>query len=1105
MRKKITLVGLILAAAVINFPVDAGTAEASTSSSVGMRQTGRVNGTVSDKMGPVYGASVTVKGTRTGAVTDEDGRFSLDGVKPGDVLVVSFVGYGDQEIAWDGQPEIRVLLDENLSIDEVIFVAYGTAKKSSFTGSATVVKSDQIEKISGSGFAETLQGMSAGVQVVNNEGTPGSDSRIQIRGISSMSGKTAPLYIVDGMPYDGTLTSINPSDIESMTVLKDAAASSLYGSRAANGVIVITTKRGKTGKPVVNFRASWGTSDLAVPYMTKADPYEQLLNNWRALYNDQVYLHGLDSKAAGDYASENALSISVNPVTNSKGEKWYVTPFAWPGSASAFVLHDGQGKAWTNPDLRMIWDESDWEWNDVVFSHKLRQDYGIDMSGRTENGRTAYFLSAGYLNDLGYANDDFYRRYSFRANVESEVTGWLTMGGSLSYSYARRNSRGYNRALGFHTSLSSPYLRNVDNTDWEYSAKTGDRMYDYATMNANYFGICPVGKGNYWNNDNDESFSSNEYTTISAKYYLDFTLPFGSKFRSAVSMDDNSATAYGYDSAVHGEDQIAPYGMTVRTTGGAASRTVDKILSCTWNNVLTWEKAFGAHDLNLMAGHELYSYALNYTYAYGEGIMSLGQYELASATTNWANDSNRTRYALLSFFGKADYNFAGRYYLSASIRRDGSSRFSKQSRWGNFWSVGASWRATGEDFLKDSGWLNNLVIRSSYGTSGNDRLFSRSTSNGAAGSEIFYAYQEYYEPDNFYGKAGYMPSTIATPDLRWEKNRQFNIAADFNLLGNRLNGTLEYYTRSARDLLYYLSLPISAQVGSATGYNTNLGDVRNSGIELTLNARAVQTRDFSWDVDLNFSTLKNEVTYLPGGAYVYNNRGINYRLEEGYSLFEFYNVRNAGVDPQTGLMQYYIRDGKEGWKTTTNYSDVTSDDYQWNGSAIPKAFGSLTNSFRYRNFDFSFMWYGSFGAKIYNYMFVESGTLRTGVGLMQDVVEGKVWEKPGDVKKYPRWSYEKAGDNRRGSDFFLFDNDYLRLRNATLGYTLPKSLLKKIGISNVRFYVSADNALTLGTAARMHTDPETGILGNNYNGNTDTDNGNMSARRVYMGGVQISF
>lgn len=402
-----------------------------------------LSGLVLDETGPVIGASVIVKGTTVGTVTDMDGHFSIPGVKKGDVIQISYVGYSTQESVWDGKSQLKIILkSDSQDLDEVVVVAYGTAKKSSFTGSASVVKSDQLEKISGTSFAEALQGMSAGVNVSNNEGNPGGDTRIQIRGISSMSGQTTPLIIVDGMPYDGSLNTIAPSDIESMTVLKDAAAASLYGSRAANGVLVITTKKGKSGKPVINFRGAWGTSDNAVKNPTKADPYQQLTNTWRAIYNDKYYLEGMDKQAAGDYASQTVLGHMVNPRVNSQGETVYVTPFKWTGDASNYVLHDGNGNCWTNPDLEMVWDESDYDWYGAVFSRKLRQDYGIDVSGATENGKTNYYTSLSYLNDKGYANKQYYKRYSFRANVTSEVAKWLTMGGSLAYSYYRQNTSG---------------------------------------------------------------------------------------------------------------------------------------------------------------------------------------------------------------------------------------------------------------------------------------------------------------------------------------------------------------------------------------------------------------------------------------------------------------------------------------------------------------------------------------------------------------------------------------------------------------------------------------------------------------------------------------
>ena len=1072
------------------------------------QQKGRVSGVVKDEMGPVVGASIVVKGTTNGTITDMDGKFIIDNVPVGSILEISYVGMETQSIRWDGQSSVNVMLkDEAQDLDEVVVVAYGTTKKSSFTGSASVVKSDQLGKISGTGFAEALQGMSAGVNVTNNEGNPGGDTRIQIRGIASMSGQSSPLIIVDGMPYDGSLNTIAPSDIESMTVLKDAAAASLYGSRAANGVLVITTKKGKTGKPVINFRGAWGTSDNAVKNPTKADPYQQLTNTWRAIYNDKYYLEGMSSQEAGDYASQTVLGHMVNPRINSAGETVYVTPFKWTGDASNYVLHDGNGNCWTNPELEMVWDESDYDWYGAVFSRKLRQDYGVDVSGSTENGKVNYYTSLSYLNDKGYANNQYYTRYSFRTNVSAEITNWLSMGGSLAYSYYRQNTSGANRALVFSNTLNSPWLRNEDNTDWYYSEKTGQRIYDFGENSSNFFGSHVLQNGgDYWNNPNDEDFDCYDGNMLTAHYNADIKLPFNIKFRTAVNLDDITKNRYQYTSAIHGDGQLKPYGVTVKTSGGAATRENWRTTSLTWNNVLNWNKTLGDHTIDIMLGHELYSYNKTWTYAYGEGIMQMDQYELASTTTNWDNDSYRNRYTLLSFFGKVDYNFLNKYYLSASLRRDGSSRFHPDNRWGNFFSVGASWRISKEKFLENQTWIDNISLRGSYGTSGNDKLILRNTSTGvsSADDEILYAYQGYYTSDDFYSNAGYKPKSIATPNLKWEKNEQYNIALDFSFW-NRFNGTIEFYTRNSKDLLYYKQLPLSAQVGDAEGYNTNLGNIRNRGVEITLGATAIKTQNFQWDINFNLSTLDNEVTYLPDGAYNYENRGAGYRLEEGYSIYEFYMVKNAGVNPETGNMQYWIRDDNGGWTTTESYSDVSSDDYQWCGSAIPNLFGSITNSFRFQNFDLSFMWYASFGSKMWDYQYQERTTVRDVVGIIQDLVEGDVWMQPGDEAKFPRWSASNYSDTRRNSDFYLFDNDYWRLRNLTFGYTLPQNLIRKVGISNVRIYLSGDNLLTFGSAAKRHTEPETGVSGNNYNGNADTDNGVQGSRRVYMAGIQVTF
>lgn len=1063
----------------------------------------KITGIVQDGNGPVSGASIAVKGTVIATFSDDKGHFTLNGLQQGAVLVVSYVGYASKEVVWRGETTLTIQLETSANdLDEVIVVAYGTAKKSTFTGSASVVKAEQIAKISGSGFAEALQGMSPGVNVINNEGNPGGDSRIQIRGVGTMSGAANPLYVLDGMPYDGQLNSISPSDIESITVLKDAAAASLYGSRAANGVVVITTKKGKSAKPQLNFRSSWGTADNAVKNPTKADPYEQLLYTWEGMYNDQFYKYDKTSQAAGDWASDNVLSRLLKSVNNSNGQASYVSPFRHINED--YVLHDGNGNPYINPKLEMVWDKSDYDHYGAVFSRKLRQDYGLDVSGTAGDGKTNYFLSGSYLDDKGYASKQYFKRYGFRSNVTSQVTDWLQLGGNVSVGSSKQNLSGASRALIFSTTMASPWLRNVDNTDWVYSEKTGARMYDFGAYANNFFGSHVLGSnGDYWNNPNDESFDNNLRNMLSSRFFASVTLPYNLNFKSSVSIDNNTTKIFQYGSAVHGPGQLAPYGVTVLTAGGNATRINEETRAVTFNNLLSWEQKFGRHSFSALAGEESYSRNFFYDYSYGEGIMQLGQYELGSTTANWSATSHRDRYTLLSFIGKLDYNFDEKYFLSGSVRRDGSSRFHKDNRWGNFFSGGVSWKISKEDFLKDVTWLDNLSFRSSYGTSGNDKLYYRKA-DGVTGDEIIYGYQGVYEADDLYNSPGLKPLAVPTPELVWEKNKQFNAAFDFGLFKS-VYGTIEYYSRNSSDLLYYRPFPLSGQVGSADGMNTNLGNVKNSGFEFSLGADLIRKEDFKWKIDANLSTLKNEVTYLPGGEFTFSNRVAGYKLAEGSSLYEFYMVKNAGVNPDNGNMRYWIKDDQGGWKMTENYdADVTSDDYQWAGSALPKGYGAVTNSFNYKGLDFSFMFYYSYGGKMFDYAYIERTALRAGVGLIPELVEDR-WKKPGDQAMFPRWSDDAYANTRKASDFYIYENDFIRLRNVALGYSFPKAWLTKIGLSSARIYVSGDNLLTFGAAKDRYSDPETSASGNNYNGGADKDNGRQGSRRVYTGGLQVSF
>lgn len=1062
----------------------------------------RVKGTVVDEEGlPIVGATVMATPSKVGTITDMDGKFDLS-TKAGDKsLNVSFIGYATEVVKI--QPTVRVVLKSDATeMDEVIVVAYGSAKKSSFTGSASVVKADKLEKFSGTGFTDALQGMTAGVNVTADANNPGAEARIAIRGVTNMAGNTTPLYVVDGVPYDGSLNSINPNDIETLTVLKDAAAASLYGSRAANGVVIITTKTGKSGKTKVSFNATWGTSDNAVKWLKKADPKQTLLLFWEGLYNDAHYFNGQSKQEAGDYASSSLLGKLFNSkVTNSQGQQIYVSPFKHIDED--WVMHDGNGNPYINPNLQYVWNEEDWDWYGAYYKHKLRQNYSVDLSGASKDGKTNYFTSIGYLDDKGYGGNDYYTRYSFNANVNSEINKWLSMGGGVRYSYYRQNTGGNTRALNFNTSLSSPYLRNKDNTDWERSLLNGDKVYYFGQYTQSYFGVSPFGSlGDYWDNPNNESFNNSDGTNVNARFYAELKLPFNIKFKSTINLDDNTARTYYYGSPLWGVSQQAPYGTVILPGGGNADRSTYQIKSVTNSNVLTWDFEKDKHTVNLLAGSEAYSYRTEYVYAYGEGIYQLGQYQLASASAEYKSvSSSSDQYALFSWIGKADYNYDNKYYLSASFRRDGSSRFSPENRWGNFWSVGGSWRISKEAFMENAEWVNNLTLRSSYGTTGNDRLIPRQ-SNGKGGSESLYAYQGTYTDDNLWGQPGLKPNTIATPDLKWEQNEQWNVGVDFNLF-NIFSGTMEYYVRKSNGLLYYYEMPLSAHVGNVSGKNTNLGDIKNSGFEFTLGAQIFNTKDFQWRIDANISTLKNEVTYLPNKVGFWSNVVANYKLEEGGSLYDFWGPRYAGVDAETGYPMYYKADGTK--VNSTSQLDKEKDWVKF-GSALPSAYGSITNTLAYKGFDFSMMWYYSLGGKIYCYNKSELGAhTRAGVSAAWDLVKDR-WTGPGDTSaKTPMNAVANRSTVTVGySDYYVLDNDYLRLRNLTLGYTLPNACAKKLGIEKLRVYVSGDNLLTFAEAKKYGTDPETGISGNTYNGNSDTE-GYSGGRRIYTVGLNLTF
>lgn len=976
------------------------------------------------------GVTIMDKQSMKGTVTDVNGDFTLAVSPHAKTLTVSYLGYKTREVPIVGSSLKIELEPDMVAIDEVMVVAYGTGKKSTFTGSASVVKKESLEKIKASNVTQALQGQSSGVQVLNNSGEPGSDAKITIRGIGSMNASSDPLYVVDGTAYDGYLNAINPADIESMTILKDASATALYGSRAANGVVMITTRKGASEKGQINFRSSWGFSSLAVDLPRQLTPDEFSVLTWRSMYNGYKDW-GYDEADAALWASTYLTGeFGCNPYST-----------AMP------VGIDGK----IAPDAKLLYTE---DWRDALFASRLRQEYNIDFSGKSK--KADYYLSAGYLNDKGVFSIQKFERYSTRANLNYEVNKWLKVGTNISMSHNEREGSASENTVWFLRTMPSIYSIYERNADGSYKLdKNGNPVYDYGDYRTAWSGWNPLADDLY-----------NKYPSmhddLSNRTYFELTFLPGLKWRTNFSFDYYQYTYDGYSSSEYG------YSAGYK---GEVSKQSDRNFSYTLNNLLTFERSFGSHTLSVLAGQEAYSLKYKRLYASKRGLPFPGITEIGAASEMSSMDSYEDNYRLLSWLSRVEYDYKDRYYISGSFRTDGSSRFHPDNRWGKFWSVGGSWRISNEKFMKPSTtWLDNLKLKLSYGAVGNDGLGT------------YYAYQGLYKTgNNNYNDPGVMVSRLANPTLKWESNMQFNVGLDF-LVFNRLSGSLEWFNRKSKDLLF--TLPMAPSSGFS-GIDRNIGDVKNSGFEFAFNYTPVSTKDFKWTIDLNGTSYKNRITRLPQDEI---NSGV-FKWREGESRYNFWGVEYAGVNPETGNDQYWkniyetndkgqrILTGRE---KTEDYNEVTSDSHKkYLGDAIPKLFGGITNNFSYKGIDFSFMIYYSIGGKLYDSDYAQMMSYRTGYSMHPDMLES--WTSENTGAQFPRLSNAYANYLGTYTSKFIFNNSFARLRNVTLGYTLPKSLTSRFQINTLRIYVQGDNLLTWGSAARRGTDPEQDISGTTSN------------------------
>ena len=982
---------------------------------------------------PMIGVAVVDKQTMNGVTTNEKGEFSMTVSPRTKTLHLSYLGYKTKEVTISGRSMKIEMEPDMVAIDEVMVVAYGTGKKSTFTGSASVVKKESLEKIKASNVTQALQGQSSGVQVLNNSGEPGEDATIMIRGIGSMNASSSPLYVVDGTAYDGYLNAINPNDIESMTILKDASATALYGSRAANGVVMITTRKGASEKGQINFRSTWGFSSLAVGLPDQLSPDQLSQLTWRALYNGY-----LDS----GYRDEDSRSYASYYVMGEFGNN--------PYNIDMPVGTDGK----MDPDAKLNY----WgDWRNALLKSRLRQEYTIDFSGK--NKKADYFISAGYLNDKCVFSIQRFERYSTRANLNYNVNKWLKVGTNISLSHSVREGSASDQTVWLLRTMPTVYpIYEWDSATNAYRLdKNGNRIFDYGNYRTSWSGTNPLA---------DDTYNKSPWThdDVSNRTYFEITFIPGLKWRTNFSVDFYQ---YNYDGYVNSE-----YGFAAGYKGSAYKES-DRNLSYTINNLVTYEKSFGDHSLSVLLGQEAYALEYKLLSAEKQGFPFPGVTEIGSAAVMSSMNSYTDKYRLLSWLSRVEYDYKDRYYISGSFRTDGSSRFHPDNRWGQFWSLGGSWRISNEDFMKPySSWLDNLKLKASYGAVGNDNLGT------------YYAYQGLYATGmNNYRDPGVMVSRLSNKDLKWETNLQFNVGLDFAVF-NKLSGSVEWFSRKSKDLLF--TLPMAPSTGMS-GIDRNIGDVKNQGVEFSLNYAAISNKDFKWTIDLNGTSYKNRITKLPQAEV---NAGV-FKWREGESRYNFWGIEYAGVNPETGNDQYWktiYETNDKGEKVvkervkTENYNEVTSDSQQkYLGDAIPKLFGGFTNNFSYKGIDLSFMIYYSIGGKLYDSDYAQSMYYRRGYSMHPDMLDSWTPENPN--AEFPRLTtyYNYANYMSSYTSKFIFNNSFARLRNVTLGYTLPKNFTKKFQVNSLRLFVQGDNLVTIGSAARRGTDPEQSISGTTAN------------------------
>lgn len=975
--------------------------------SIGMAtaQTMKVTGTVisAEDNEPVIGASIVVKGTTVGTVTDIDGAFSLDVPSSAKTLVFSYVGMISQELAV--KPTLNVSLKPDVEVlDEVVVTGYGNFKKSSFTGAASSVSTEKLQDVPSLSVQSKLAGAVSGVQITSTSGQPGAVESVRIRGMGSINAGNEPLYVIDGVPmmtgnnnsfsYDDAgnsmLSSLNSNDIESMTVIKDAAAASLYGSRAANGVIVITTKKGTAGKTKFTAKADWGFSNMAINYRPTLNGNDR---------RDILYL-GLKNSALNEGKNEaDALAYADSKIDNYAAVPW-----------SGYT-----------------------DWKDVLFRNGSHQNYEVNAQGG--NDKTRFYSSLSYTKQNGITLQSGYERVTGRANLTHKA-GRVTLEANTLYSLSTQdvNSEG--------TSFSSPIMclaMTASPSTFPYN-EDGTWSTNFPALN----GANPLQTATY-------NYSKNKVNrflgTVSATWNIWDNL----NVKEIISYDFNqSNNRVWWD----------PRSNDGRTAKGVFQRYMANRSKLNTQTQLTYNKTIAEkHNLDILLGYETEDYQMDYTYSNGSQYPSYME-EIANAGLTRASSLIKG-YRMVSYLGRINYDFENKYYASASYRRDGSSRLARDSRWGNFWSVSGSWRFSQEGFMESLlHVISDAKLRASYGLNGTQ-------------PEDYYAYMGLYQYGyNYNGFGGSAESSFFNGNLKWEKNHALNVGLDVTLF-NRISIAAEWYNRDTKDLIMYK--PISAVLGildskAKANKLLNVGSMRNRGFELEIKSTNIQNKNLTWTTSLNLGHNKNTLTKLDGEQDQVIDGILIHKVGETYN--SFYAYEYAGVDPQTGKELYYInKDGSR--ETTTNSAKA---DKVIVGNADPKLQGGLTNYIGWKFIDFNFTLTYSLGGHAFDkasWLQSNGGTYHYLGNIPSYYKIEDTWQKPGDDAKLPQFA---EGNKNIVSSRWMMSTNHLRLKNMTVGFTMPQEWTRRAGIDKLRAYISGNNLLTW-KSKDLYVDPEGPVNG----------------------------